>query len=212
MRRLDALDEKMRGDAKFLKTEFKSNFAGRSTKHAGGKRRSREELRWSRFRNLPPEEMLDHVRDNVFPFIVFPQERRADLHAVYAGRCVHHSEGVAARGGRRDHRRALCGDGARAAGFRPAVSGCAGGFVRVSVGRDSDRRKERTVPHAAAHHPDDCVIGGSKTRRRNLRSGVRDRRIPAGRVPTHPHSLHEPGTSVSRRRWNRTRYRRRPAD
>ncbi len=68
MRRLDALDEQERGKAEFLKQEFHSLFAGKyeTTK---GTNRPRDELRWSNFRNLPPEEMLDHVRDHVFPFI-----------------------------------------------------------------------------------------------------------------------------------------------
>jgi len=68
MRRLDALDEKRRGDAEFLKTEFRSLFDGKYEPRKGGKR-SRQELRWSKFRHLPPEEMLEHVRDHVFPFI-----------------------------------------------------------------------------------------------------------------------------------------------
>ncbi|MFN2400156.1 MAG: N-6 DNA methylase [Gemmatimonadaceae bacterium] len=68
MRRLDALDEKRRGDAEFLKQEFHSLFDGQYETRAGATR-PRDELRWSRFRHLPPEEMLDHVRDNVFPFI-----------------------------------------------------------------------------------------------------------------------------------------------
>ena len=68
MRRLDALDEKRRGDAEFLGQEFRSLFAGKYETRRGAKR-PREELRWSRFRNLPPEEMLDRVRDEVFPFI-----------------------------------------------------------------------------------------------------------------------------------------------
>ena len=68
MRRLDALDEKRRGDAEFLKQEFRSLFDGEYETRAGAKR-SCDELRWSRFRHLPPEELLEHVRDNVFPFI-----------------------------------------------------------------------------------------------------------------------------------------------
>jgi type I restriction enzyme M protein len=68
MRRLDALDEKRRGDAEFLGQEFRSAFDGTYETRAG-KEHPREELRWSRFRHLPPEEMLDHVRDNVFPSI-----------------------------------------------------------------------------------------------------------------------------------------------
>jgi type I restriction enzyme M protein len=68
MRRLDALDEKRRGDAEFLKQEYKSLFAGTYTTRSGEKRK-REDLRWSKFRHLPAEEMLAHVRDHVFPFI-----------------------------------------------------------------------------------------------------------------------------------------------
>lgn len=68
MRRLDALDEKRRGDAEFLKQEHASLFAGKYETRRGTKR-PRQELRWSQFRHLPPEEMLEHVRDNVFPFI-----------------------------------------------------------------------------------------------------------------------------------------------
>jgi type I restriction enzyme M protein len=68
MRRLDALDEKRRGDAEFLKAPFKSQFDGKYETRRGGKK-SRQELRWSKFRHLPAEEMLEHVRDNVFPFI-----------------------------------------------------------------------------------------------------------------------------------------------
>lgn len=68
MRRLDALDEKRRGDAEFLKQKFHSAFGGKYETRAG-KRRPREELRWSWWKQLPPEEMLDHVRDNVFPAI-----------------------------------------------------------------------------------------------------------------------------------------------
>lgn len=68
MRRLDALDEKRRGDAEFLHQDFRSAFAG-TYETRRGQQRPRQELRWSHFRNLPPEEMLEHVRDNVFPFI-----------------------------------------------------------------------------------------------------------------------------------------------
>jgi len=68
MRRLDALDEKRRGDAEFLKQSFKSLFDGTYENRRGAKRTC-QELRWTAFRHLPAEEMLEHVRDNVFPFI-----------------------------------------------------------------------------------------------------------------------------------------------
>ena len=68
MRRLDALDEKRRGDAEFLDQEYRSLFDG-AYKTVGGEERPRQELRWTEFRHLPPEDMLAHVRDHVFPFI-----------------------------------------------------------------------------------------------------------------------------------------------
>jgi hypothetical protein len=57
MRRLDALDRKKAEDADYLGKKHVSFFKGH------------ESCRWSRFKNLPGEEMLSHVRDQVFPFI-----------------------------------------------------------------------------------------------------------------------------------------------
>ena len=57
MRRLDALDRKKAEDAEWLGNKHVSLFKGH------------ESCRWSRFKNLPGDEMLSHVRDKVFPFI-----------------------------------------------------------------------------------------------------------------------------------------------
>ena len=57
MRRLDAADRMAQENAEFVGQRYGSHFAGH------------DDLRWSRFRNLPGEEMLAHVRDHVFPFI-----------------------------------------------------------------------------------------------------------------------------------------------
>lgn len=57
MRRLDAGDQKRTEDATWLGQSYVSIFDGQ------------EDCRWSRFRHLPAEEMLEHVRDKVFPFI-----------------------------------------------------------------------------------------------------------------------------------------------
>lgn len=56
MKRLDEEDLKRKGDAKFLKKQYKSIFPN-------------ETLRWSHFKQMEPEEMLAHVRDKVFPFL-----------------------------------------------------------------------------------------------------------------------------------------------
>ncbi len=57
MRRLDSQDRKRKEDAEWLKQSYTSIFKGH------------DDLRWKRFKNLPGDEMLSHVRDNVFPFI-----------------------------------------------------------------------------------------------------------------------------------------------
>ncbi len=68
MRRLDEEDAKRQEDAAYLKQTYKSLFTG-SFEWAPGQKVPATKLRWSSFRNLPPEEMLVHVRDRVFPFI-----------------------------------------------------------------------------------------------------------------------------------------------
>ena len=57
MRRLDAQDRKRKEDSEWLKQSYTSIFKGH------------DDYRWNRFKNLPGDEMLSHVRDNVFPFI-----------------------------------------------------------------------------------------------------------------------------------------------
>lgn len=57
MRRLDALDRGRSENAEWLGKKHASLFKGH------------ENCRWSRFKNMPGEEMLTHVRDKVFPFI-----------------------------------------------------------------------------------------------------------------------------------------------
>ena len=57
MKRLDDKDTKRKKDAKFAKKQYKSIF------------KSNSDLRWSHWKHFEAEEMLNHVRDKVFPFI-----------------------------------------------------------------------------------------------------------------------------------------------
>lgn len=68
MRRLDAVDQKAKEDAEWLKRPYKSIFDGKY-KHIDGKDYPKRALRWAEFRHLPGEDMLSFVRDHVFPFI-----------------------------------------------------------------------------------------------------------------------------------------------
>ena len=68
MRRLDAMDREEQRRAEFVGREHKSLFDGKFT-GLDNVEIDKEDLRWSRFRHLPAEEMLRVVRDRVFPFI-----------------------------------------------------------------------------------------------------------------------------------------------
>ncbi|MBK7976354.1 MAG: SAM-dependent DNA methyltransferase [Deltaproteobacteria bacterium] len=68
MRRLDEMDAKRQEDAEFLGQPYESLFTG-AFEWVPGQLVEKRELRWSRFKNLPPDAMLVHVRDKVFPFI-----------------------------------------------------------------------------------------------------------------------------------------------
>ncbi len=67
MKRLEDQDNKLVKRAKFKKEEYDSIFEG--TFEISGKTIDKKECRWSYWMNLPAEEMLEHVRDVVFPFI-----------------------------------------------------------------------------------------------------------------------------------------------
>jgi type I restriction enzyme M protein len=96
MKRLDDMEIKLENDASFLKEKYTSKrFGGTYNPHVdpsvfpiqvgmseseklamkkamveAGKPRSKQELRWSKFKRITPtDKMLEHVRYNVFPFI-----------------------------------------------------------------------------------------------------------------------------------------------
>ena len=68
MRRLDEADRNEQKRAKFSEQEHVSMFEGTFT-GLDNVEVDKDDLRWSRFRHLPAEEMLRVVRDRVFPFI-----------------------------------------------------------------------------------------------------------------------------------------------
>ena len=68
MRRLDESDRKRQEDAEWTETDYTSIFEGTFTR-SDEQQKDKAELRWSHFKNKPGEQLLDHVRDWVFPFI-----------------------------------------------------------------------------------------------------------------------------------------------
>jgi type I restriction enzyme M protein len=78
MKRLDELDLKKKGDADFTGEKYVSKFEGKwvPPEHRDKPKRDqkpfevpRRSLRWSEFKRMQAEEMLQHVQNKVFPFL-----------------------------------------------------------------------------------------------------------------------------------------------
>lgn len=76
MKRLDELDQKKQADAEFTGETYTSKFAGKwippeYRNHANPEQYAIEKrmLRWSEFKHMQAEEMLQHVQNKVFPFL-----------------------------------------------------------------------------------------------------------------------------------------------
>ena len=76
MKRLDELDQKRKADAEWTGETYTSKFAGnwvppeyRSQQEAEKFAIDKRTLRWSEFKRMQAEEMLQHVQGKVFPFL-----------------------------------------------------------------------------------------------------------------------------------------------
>ncbi len=76
MKRLDELDQKKKADAEFTGEKYASKFSGnwippeyRDKEDAGKYAIKKCTLRWSEFKRMQAEEMLQHVQTKVFPFL-----------------------------------------------------------------------------------------------------------------------------------------------
>jgi type I restriction enzyme M protein len=81
MRRIDELDTKRKADAEWTGEKYHSLFAGTYNKIVKVidketnkeidvvKEHPKEEIRWSFFKQLPADEMLNHIQQYVFPFL-----------------------------------------------------------------------------------------------------------------------------------------------
>jgi type I restriction enzyme M protein len=69
MKRIDDLDLKRIADAEFTEEEYISKFAGEFTLPGTDQKVDKQTLRWSNFRRMAAEEMLNHVQLKVFPFL-----------------------------------------------------------------------------------------------------------------------------------------------
>lgn len=69
MKRLDDLDMKRKADAEFTNEPYTSKFEGPYTLPGSDEKVDKESLRWSHFKHMHAEEMLNHVQMKVFPFL-----------------------------------------------------------------------------------------------------------------------------------------------
>lgn len=69
MKRVDDLDLKRQSDAKFTGESYKSKFKGKFQVPGTKEKIDKQKLRWSQFKRMPAEDMLQYVQTKVFPFI-----------------------------------------------------------------------------------------------------------------------------------------------
>ncbi len=69
MRRLDEMDRKKVKDAEFIGEPYQSIFEGTFKIPNTNLTADKRTLRWSEFRHMPAETMLQHLQTQVFPFI-----------------------------------------------------------------------------------------------------------------------------------------------
>lgn len=69
MKRLDDLDIKRKADAEFTKEPYVSKFEGTFSLPGSKEEVEKESLRWSYFKHMKAEDMLNHVQMKVFPFL-----------------------------------------------------------------------------------------------------------------------------------------------
>jgi type I restriction enzyme M protein len=69
MKRLDDLDLKRKADAAFTGDKYISKFSGKFTLPGTDQEVDKKTLRWSHFKRMAAEEMLNHVQTKVFPFL-----------------------------------------------------------------------------------------------------------------------------------------------
>ncbi len=143
------------------------------------RRRSRLRVRGPALVALQGPRSGRDVRDRRrarFPVPTPAWRREVDLLASHA-RCAIHDPSTARQG--RRHARRTADGGPRHQGRH----------LRVHAEQDCDRWTEWPVPHATAHHRPDGRDDSADAQGRDLRSGVRDRRLPHSRErlrPAHP--------------------------
>ncbi len=69
MKRVDDLDLKRQSDAKFTGESYTSKFKGKFQVPGTKEKIDKQKLRWSQFKRMSAEDMLQHVQTKVFPFI-----------------------------------------------------------------------------------------------------------------------------------------------
>ena len=69
MKRLDDLDLKRQKESKSSKIKYVSKFKGKFKIPGTDEEIDKQKLRWSQFRQLPDDEILNFVQTKVFPFV-----------------------------------------------------------------------------------------------------------------------------------------------
>ena len=208
MKRLDELDQKKQADAEWTGEKYTSKFEGTwippeyraklrdgdtqnetDKKLADGKMYEidKRTLRWSEFKRMQAEDMLQHVQGKVFPFLkelngaesnfthhmknaVFIIPKPALL--VEAVKTIDEIFEVMEKDSRDNGQ---------------AFQDIQGDVYEMLLSEIASRRQKRPVPHPAPHHQADGRSGAAATGPQHCRSGLWFRRLFAGSLSIHCH-------------------------
>lgn len=153
IRDLDDTDRLRAKEAAMLGLPHESIFAG--TVKIGEREVEGDLLRWSKFQDIGAEQMYETVQTLVFPFIKGLHGNKESAYSKYMDDAIFKLPTpllLSKVGGWAERDLSPHGPESR--------QRYAGGYLRISALQDRPVRRERTVPHPAAHHPHDGRADG----------------------------------------------------
>ena len=170
---LDETDNLRAKESAMLGLPHKSIFAGEV--QVGDRTVAGEQLKWSRFHDFPAGQMYAVVQELVFPFIKGLHTDKDSAYAKYMGDAIFKIPTPLML-----EKIVTAMDEIYAQAEQLHDTDVRGGHLRVPPVQNRHRRGERPVPHPPAHHPHDGGAHRPQGGRRDLRPGLRHRRLPGG--------------------------------
>ena len=160
IRDLDDTDRLRAREAAMLGLPHESIFAG--TVKIGEREVEGDLLRWSKFQDIGAEQMYETVQTLVFPFIKGLHGNKESAYSKYMDDAIFKLPTPLLLSKVVDGLNEIY----RLMAQNPGSD--MRGYLRISALQDCPVRRERTVPHPAAHHPHDGRADGPPAHRHHL--------------------------------------------